>query len=73
MRPSKLKNWQENLTEDEWFEFVEKSKSDKILNDMWVDYKNQKTPYQKIVHYEYNLYLSYCRDEKINQLFNETK
>jgi hypothetical protein len=58
-------NWQKNLTYDEWQTFLNFSKSDCVCNKMWIDYRNQTITYDEVSRYEFNLYLRFLRDKKL--------
>ena len=61
-------NWQLKLSQNEWDSFLNISKSDDVCNKMWDDYRNKFITYDEVSRYEFNLYISHLRDNKIDML-----
>ena len=61
-------NWRTNLDYDQWSDFLEFSKQDKNLNQMWISYHEKSLSYLEIDIYEYNLYVQWSREKKLNQI-----
>lgn len=61
-------NWQYELPADEWELFLNFSKLDSECNKMWNDYRRRLITYDELSRFEFNLYISFLRERKLNSL-----
>jgi hypothetical protein len=59
-------NWQKQLDETEWSEFLIYSHNDEKCNEVWRLYKQQLLSYEEICEYEQLLYLQLKREKILN-------
>ena len=62
------KNWQRELCDDEWEEFIKYSYRDETCNNMWKEYKNKMIDYDKLNYYEFSIYLQFRREKLLLNL-----
>lgn len=65
-----MKKWYDEISEDEWQEFLILSRGDDACNKVWVKYKNADdlTNYDDVCKFEQRFWVQICRDKKLARI-----